>query len=36
MEYRSELIPRILRDLDDVAIGRTYAEIFFDEQKKEK
>ena len=61
MEYRSELIPRILRDiddsvlaldgrghiiymnpqclslldLDDVAIGRTYAEIFFDEQKKE-
>jgi membrane protease YdiL (CAAX protease family) len=61
MEYKSELIPRILRDiddsvlalderghivymnpqcrslldLDDVAIGRTYAEIFFDEPKKE-
>lgn len=61
MEYKSELILRILRDiddsvlaldgrghiiymnpqcrslldLDDVAIGRTYAEIFFDEPKKE-
>lgn len=61
MEYKSELIPRILRDIDDsvialdgrgniiymnpqcrsllnldeVAIGRTYAEVFFDEQKKE-
>ena len=61
MEYKSELIPRILRDindsvlaldgrgrviymnsqcrsllgLDDAAIGRTYAEIFFDENKKE-
>ena len=61
MEYNSELIPRILRDIDDsvlaldergriiymnpqcrslldlndVAIGRTYAEMFFDEQKKE-
>ena len=61
MEYKSELIPRILRDiddsilalderghviymnpqcrsllnLDDAAIGRTYAEIFFDESKKE-
>ena len=61
MEYNSELIPRILRDvddsvlalddrghiiymnpqckslldLDDLAIGQTYAEMFFDEQKKE-
>lgn len=61
MEYKSELIPRILRDiddsvlaldgrghviymnpqcrsllnLDDDAIGRTYAELFFDEAKKE-
>ena len=61
MEYTSELVPRILRDidnsvlaldghghiiymnpqcralltLDDTAIGRTYAEVFFDEQKKE-
>jgi membrane protease YdiL (CAAX protease family) len=61
MEYTSELIPRILRDvddsvlalddrghiiymnpqckslldLDDLAIGQTYAEMFFDEQKKE-
>ena len=61
MEYTSELIPRILRDiddsvlaldgrghiiymnpqcrslldLDDAAIGQTYAEIFFEEQKKE-
>lgn len=61
MEYTSDLVPRILRDidnsvlaldghghiiymnpqcralltLDDTAIGRTYAEVFFDEQKKE-
>jgi transcriptional regulator with PAS, ATPase and Fis domain len=61
MEYTSDLIPRILRDiedsvlaldghgnimymnlqcrallnLDENAIGRTYAEIFFDESKKE-
>lgn len=61
MQYNSELIPRILRDiddsvlaldgrghviymnpqcrsllsLDDAAIGRTYAELFFDETKKE-
>ena len=61
MEYKSELIPRILRDindsvlaldgrghiiymnpqcrsllnLNDAAIGRTYAEIFFDETRKE-
>ena len=61
MEYTSELIPRILRDiadsvlaldgrgriiymnpqcrslldLDDAAIGQTYAQLFFDESKKE-
>ena len=61
MEYTSELIPRILRDIDDsvlaldghghiiymnpqcqslldldgTAIGQTYAEVFFDAQKKE-
>ena len=61
MEYTSELIPRILRDIDDSvlaldergriiymnlqccslldlnidAIGRTYAEVFFDDNKKE-
>jgi membrane protease YdiL (CAAX protease family) len=61
MEYKSDLIPRILRDiddsvlaldgkgniiyinpqcrlllnLDDDAIGRKYAEVFFDEAKKE-
>ena len=61
MEYTSELIPRILRDIDDSvlaldergriiymnpqcgallglsdsAIGQTYAEVFFDEHKKE-
>lgn len=60
MEYTSDLVPRILRDidnsvlaldghghiiymnpqcralltLDDTAIGRTYAEVFFDEQKR--
>ena len=61
MEYASELVPRILRDIDDSvlaldsrghiiymnpqcralldlgdnALGRTYAEVFFDEERKE-